>query len=63
MATFNLLSFLSVGGYDRGECLKSTEEYDVLRSEWRHLPDMLCERGRFDAAVVGGILYAVAGEL
>lgn len=50
------------GGYDRGKCLKSAEEYDVLKSEWRQLPDMLCERGRFDAAVAGGILYAVAGS-
>uniref|UniRef100_A0A0N5ATC7 BTB domain-containing protein n=1 Tax=Syphacia muris TaxID=451379 RepID=A0A0N5ATC7_9BILA len=50
------------GGYDRGECMKSTEEYDVCKSEWRQLPDMISERGRFDATVASGMLYAVAGS-
>ncbi|MFH4974159.1 hypothetical protein AB6A40_000868 [Gnathostoma spinigerum] len=50
------------GGYDRGECLKSVEEYDVSKEVWRTLPDMLTERGRFDCAVVGNTLYAVAGS-
>lgn len=50
------------GGYDRGECLKSAEEYDVVKGEWRQLPDMIYERGRFDAAVAHGLVYAVAGS-
>jgi influenza virus NS1A-binding protein len=50
------------GGYDRGECLKSVEEYDVIKGEWRSLPNMTSERGRFDAAVVNGKVYAVAGS-
>lgn len=50
------------GGYDRGECLKTAEEYDVIKGEWRQLPDMISERGRFDAAVAGGIVYAIAGS-
>ncbi|VDK17335.1 unnamed protein product [Anisakis simplex] len=50
------------GGYDRGECLKSTEEYDVIKGEWRQISDMSCERGRFDAAVAYGKVYAIAGS-
>uniref|UniRef100_F1KX05 Influenza virus NS1A-binding protein n=1 Tax=Ascaris suum TaxID=6253 RepID=F1KX05_ASCSU len=50
------------GGYDRGECLRSAEEYDVLKGEWRQLADMSFERGRFDAAVAAGKVYAIAGS-
>ncbi|CAD5230143.1 unnamed protein product [Bursaphelenchus okinawaensis] len=50
------------GGYDRGECLKTVEEFDVLGNEWKKLPPMTCERGRFDVAVCGGRIYAVAGS-
>uniref|UniRef100_A0A183D0P6 F-box/kelch-repeat protein n=1 Tax=Gongylonema pulchrum TaxID=637853 RepID=A0A183D0P6_9BILA len=49
------------GGYDRGKCLKSVEEYDLATGGWRRLPDMMHNRGRFDAAVVAGRVYAVAG--
>ncbi|VDL64137.1 unnamed protein product [Nippostrongylus brasiliensis] len=50
------------GGYDRGECLKSVEEYDVVRGEWKQLQSMNDERGRFDSAVLNGKIYAVAGS-
>ncbi|EYC15430.1 hypothetical protein Y032_0037g3517 [Ancylostoma ceylanicum] len=50
------------GGYDRGECLKSVEEYDVVRGEWKQLQSMKDERGRFDSAVLNGKVYAVAGS-
>ncbi|KHJ77552.1 kelch repeat protein [Oesophagostomum dentatum] len=50
------------GGYDRGECLKSVEEYDVVRGEWKQLSPMKNERGRFDSAVLNGMVYAVAGS-
>lgn len=33
----------------------------MCKSEWRQLPDMISERGRFDATVASGMLYAVAG--
>lgn len=46
------MSFL--GGYDRGECLKSVEEYDVAKGTWKELPPMNNERGRFDTAVIKG---------
>ncbi|KIH49706.1 kelch repeat protein, partial [Ancylostoma duodenale] len=49
-------------GYDRGECLKSVEEYDVVRGEWKQLQSMKDERGRFDSAVLNGKVYAVAGS-
>ncbi|CAD5234132.1 unnamed protein product [Bursaphelenchus xylophilus] len=50
------------GGYDRGECLKTVEEFDISLNEWKRLPLMTCERGRFDVAVSGGKVYAVAGS-
>ncbi|CAJ0574925.1 unnamed protein product, partial [Mesorhabditis spiculigera] len=50
------------GGYDRGECLNSVEEYDVVNGTWRHLKPMQNERGRFDTAVVNGKVYAIAGS-
>uniref|UniRef100_A0A183U5R4 CPSF_A domain-containing protein n=1 Tax=Toxocara canis TaxID=6265 RepID=A0A183U5R4_TOXCA len=56
-------AFIFIRGYDRGECLKSAEEYDVVKGEWRQLLDMSNERGRFDAAVAAGKVYAVAGSL
>lgn len=51
-----------LGGYDRGECLKTVEEYDIVRGEWRSLKPMMDERGRFDSAVLNGKIYAVAGS-
>lgn len=50
------------GGYNRGECLKSVEEYDLESGTWRNLPPMLEERGRLGAAVVNGKVYAVGGS-
>jgi influenza virus NS1A-binding protein len=50
------------GGYDRGECLKSVEQYDVIKGEWSSLPDMISERGRFDSTVANGKIYAIAGS-
>ncbi|CAO4386171.1 unnamed protein product [Caenorhabditis nigoni] len=50
------------GGYDRGECLKSVEEYDVVQGKWRYVANMKNERGRFDCTVQGGKVYAVAGS-
>uniref|UniRef100_A0A914VYK5 BTB domain-containing protein n=1 Tax=Plectus sambesii TaxID=2011161 RepID=A0A914VYK5_9BILA len=50
------------GGYDRGECLRTVEQYDAVTDVWSFLPSMLSERGRFDAVVAGGKLFAVAGS-
>ncbi|VDK62487.1 unnamed protein product [Onchocerca ochengi] len=51
------------GGYDRGKCLDSVEEYNLLEGSWRRLADMAQCRGRFDAAVVGSKVYAVAATI
>ncbi|KAL3989587.1 Kelch motif family protein [Acanthocheilonema viteae] len=50
------------GGYDRGKCLESVEEYNLSKGSWRRLADMAQCRGRFDSAVVGNNVYAVAGS-
>lgn len=50
------------GGYDRGECLRSVEEYDVVNGKWRNVAKMKAERGRFDCTIHGGKVFAVAGS-
>lgn len=62
MLILKIFKFFSAGGYNRGECLKSVEEYDIIRGEWRKLPEMNHERGRFDASMAGGKIYAIAGK-
>ncbi|KAK6056786.1 kelch repeat protein [Cooperia oncophora] len=49
------------GGYDRGECLRSVEEYDVVKGEWKQLQSMNDERGRFDSAVLNGKVSRFCG--
>jgi influenza virus NS1A-binding protein len=39
------------GGYDRGECLCSVEQYDVVANVWTSLAPMCRDRGRCSAAV------------
>ncbi|CEF61082.1 Influenza virus NS1A-binding protein [Strongyloides ratti] len=50
------------GGYDRGECLKSVEEYDIENGQWKVLQNMSCERGRLDSAVCNNKVYAIGGS-
>jgi influenza virus NS1A-binding protein len=50
-----------LGGYDRGECLRTVELYDPLLNRWSQLPSMREARGRFDIAVIEGKVYAVGG--
>ncbi|VDP21341.1 unnamed protein product [Soboliphyme baturini] len=42
------------GGYNRGECLSSVEQYDPTTNVWSSFPSMLKGRGRFDAALCNG---------
>ncbi len=42
--------------------MKSVEEYDPLTNRWSCAPPMQKERGRFDATVCNGKLYAVGGS-
>uniref|UniRef100_A0A0N4Z8T6 BTB domain-containing protein n=1 Tax=Parastrongyloides trichosuri TaxID=131310 RepID=A0A0N4Z8T6_PARTI len=50
------------GGYDKGECLKSVEQYDIDSGEWKVLQNMSCERGRLDSAVCNDKVYAIGGS-
>lgn len=50
------------GGYDRGECLKSTEMYDPKLNKWLPAADMCVPRGRFSTEIVGNVVYAVGGS-
>ncbi|XP_054713920.1 influenza virus NS1A-binding protein homolog B-like isoform X2 [Uloborus diversus] len=52
---------LVCGGYDRGECLKTVEAYDMSTNKWTTMQPMKVPRGRFNAAVVNNKVYAVGG--
>lgn len=49
------------GGYDRGECLKTVESYDISTNKWTTMQPMKVPRGRFNAAVINNKVYAVGG--
>ncbi|GMR30168.1 hypothetical protein PMAYCL1PPCAC_00363, partial [Pristionchus mayeri] len=61
-AVFNAGKIIVCGGYDRGDCLRSVEEYDVGSGSWSVLSPMINERGRFDTSVLAGKVYAIAGS-
>lgn len=50
------------GGYDRSECLRTSERFDSNSNKWIPLADMTVQRGRFSVASVGGFIYAVGGS-
>lgn len=52
---------LVCGGYDRGECLRTVEEYSPETNTWTEQPPMRQGRGRFDLTVLDGKAYAVGG--
>lgn len=52
----------STGGYDRGECMKSTEFYDSQTNKWIPAADMSVPRGRFSTEIVQDVIYAVGGS-
>lgn len=52
---------LVCGGYDRGECLRTVEEYNPDTNTWIEQPHMRQCRGRFDLTVLDGKAYAVGG--
>jgi influenza virus NS1A-binding protein len=54
-------TLLVCGGYDRGECLRTVEQYDPTQNRWSKLPSMREARGRFDITVIDGKVYAVGG--
>lgn len=52
---------LVCGGYDRGECLRTVEEYNPETNTWIEQPPMRHARGRFDLTVLSGKAYAIGG--
>lgn len=53
---------MPLGGYDRGECLKSSEVYDFETNTWSLVADMRSARGRFSIALHEGKVYACGGS-
>ncbi|KAJ8321172.1 hypothetical protein KUTeg_001297 [Tegillarca granosa] len=50
------------GGYDRGDCLISCEEFDLKTNTWNKLADMNTPRGRFATASLNEKVYAIGGS-
>lgn len=57
---FYITSFL--GGYERGECLRSAEMFNIQDNAWTSLPPMKVARGRVAVAVLNNKLYACGGS-
>lgn len=58
---FYAFNYYCAGGYDRGECLKTVESYDISTNKWTTMQPMKVPRGRFNAAVINNKVYAVGG--
>jgi len=50
------------GGYGRGECLDTVEQFDPVTVTWKRLPDMPTQRARFDSIVIDDKVYVVGGS-
>lgn len=50
------------GGYDRGECLRTVESYDLGTNRWSPLVSMGTPRGRVDVTVLHGHVYVIGGS-
>lgn len=51
------------GGYDRGYCLDTIEQYDPIRNEWSRLPPVMNNRrGRVSAAILNQKIYVFGGS-
>lgn len=50
------------GGYDRGECLRTTEAYDLNTNRWSLLAPMQTPRGRVDVTVLNDFVYVIGGS-
>ena len=53
---------ITLGGYDRGECLKSSEIYNFDTNQWSPLSEMKSARGRFSIALYEDKIYACGGS-
>ncbi|CAI9718023.1 influenza virus NS1A-binding protein homolog A-like isoform X1 [Octopus vulgaris] len=55
-------NLVAVGGYERGECLRSAEMFNIQDNVWTSLPPMKVARGRVAVAVLNNKLYACGGS-
>ena len=53
---------MSIGGYDRGECLNTVEAFNIIKNVWTPMVPMLTPRGRFDVTQIDGKLFACGGS-
>ncbi|XP_075553007.1 influenza virus NS1A-binding protein homolog isoform X3 [Dermacentor variabilis] len=53
---------LVCGGYDRGECLRTVEAYNLATNRWSSLAPMQTPRGRVDATILHGLVYVIGGS-
>lgn len=52
----------AIGGYDRGDCLNTVEQYDPQENEWMPVTSMSSPRGRLESEVISGKIYAIGGS-
>lgn len=52
----------AIGGYDRGDCLNTVEQYDCETNEWMPVTSMNLHRGRLESAVVNRKIFAIGGS-
>lgn len=55
-------SLFACGGYDRGECLKSSEVYNFEQNKWIPAANMRSPRGRFGIGIWDNMVYACGGS-
>lgn len=52
-----------VGGYNRGDCLNTIEEYDPNENQWKFIPiAMTSRRGRVSISIVHNRIYVFGGS-
>ncbi|CAF1194991.1 unnamed protein product [Adineta steineri] len=56
-------SIYAVGGYDRGDCLDTIEQFDPIEDKWTLLSiPMISRRGRVSAAIINNKIYVCGGS-
>lgn len=52
-----------VGGYNRGDCLNTIEQYDPKENQWKFIPiAMTSRRGRVSVSIVRNRIYVFGGS-
>ncbi len=58
-----MFRFFFIGGYNRGDCLDTVEQFNPNENEWKSLPfPMTSRRGRVSAAIVNNQIYVCGGS-